>query len=65
MKTLAALILGIVGIAISAGATILLMIYGWGLEPKSWLWILLITPGMHIVAQIIAQVAIGLRKENR
>ncbi len=33
-------VIGIAAIAVGMLTTILVMIHGWGLEPKSWLWIL-------------------------
>lgn len=41
----------ITGLVISIGTSILVMMYGWGLEPKSWWWIL----GVYFFGQILAQ----------
>jgi len=44
------------GITLSVGMSVLVMIYGWGLEPKSWWWII----GVGFFGQIIAQAIIKL-----
>jgi hypothetical protein len=48
------LIVALVAIAISIATSLLVMINGWGLEPKSWFWIL----GIGLLGQMLAQVFI-------
>ncbi len=44
------------GIVLTVLLTILVMIYGWGLTPKSWWWII----GIGFFGQILAQLIIRL-----
>ena len=39
------------------GAAILTLTYGWGLQPKSWLWILLIFPASWLIGSLISYAA--------
>jgi len=51
MKFLAALIISVMGYAFAVFAGILVQMHGWGLQPKSWWWIIL----GNLVGVIIAQ----------
>lgn len=61
MKTFSFL-LKLLGVILGVGFSILVMIYGWGLEPKSWVWILIITPTAHIFSLFIILIAAELDK---
>ena len=39
-------------LAVTVGMSILTMIYGWGLEPKSWWWII----GVGVFGQVFMKV---------
>ena len=54
------LVIVIVGLSISILTSALVMIYGWGLQPKSWWWII----GIYTIGQIIAQMFIRLGKSK-
>ena len=43
-------LLSLFGIGIAMGTSILVMIHGWGLSPKSWWWII----GMYLIGHIFA-----------
>lgn len=45
--------------------TILVMIYGWGLEPQSWWWIIGCGIGIRLAAEIIEQINKKVMKEGR
>jgi hypothetical protein len=40
MKAIRTLFISLVGLVAAFGGTIISMIWGWGLEPKSWFWII-------------------------
>lgn len=61
MDELRKLVVVIFGVAVSITLSILVMIHGWGLEPKSYWWIIGIGFGGQIFAQII--IAIGAAKK--
>ncbi len=44
------LMLSLGGIIVGMIVTILVMIHGWGLEPKSWFWII----GFYLIGNIFA-----------
>ncbi len=50
------------GIFVSMGISILVLIHGWGLEPKSWTWIIVLGFIGNLAASLL--VAIGTRKEE-
>ncbi len=54
------LLIAILGLAISVTITVLVMIKGWGLEPKSWFWII----GVSLVGQIGVQMIVQLVKDD-
>ncbi len=51
--------LSLASIVVSILVTIIVMIKGWGLEPKSWFWIV----GFYLIGQIFA-VSFLVAKEN-
>lgn len=61
MEILRTLIIVIFGTLLTIGISVGTLMYGWGLEPVNWFWIIL----GPIVASIIAQVTVaiaGLKK---
>ena len=64
MKLLAASILIIFGVGLAIIFSILVMIHGWGLEPKSYGWIIGIGLVGNVVAQLIVRVAESLAKNK-
>jgi hypothetical protein len=64
MISLAAFVIQICGMAINVTFSILNMMYGWGVQPKSWLWILLITPAMHVTAILFFTLGEWLRRHG-
>lgn len=48
------------GVCLSILVSILVMIKGWGLEPKSWWWII----GVYIVGNIVAHSILLLGRED-
>lgn len=65
MKTIS-FFLKILATFIGVGFSILVMIYGWGLEPKSWIWILIITPSAQIFSFMFVLIASKLdEKEDK
>ena len=59
MKTLASWLLMLVAVCISIILSILIMINGWGMQPKSWIWIL----GVSILGQIVVQLFVEVSKK--
>ncbi len=43
-------LISVFGMAMSIATSILVMIYGWGVTPKSWWWIV----GVYLVGNIVA-----------
>ena len=60
MKTLRRYLVTCFGLFVAVGISILTMIYGWGLEPKSWLWII----GIGCFGNIFAHVIISIGVDN-
>jgi len=58
-KILAQILLFTTSLVINLGINILVMIYGWGLKPKSWTWIIVI----YLIGQFIAYIFILAGKE--
>lgn len=54
------LLVTLLGLAVAIGGTILVMIHGWGVQPKSWWWIIGGGIGLQLVVQII--IVIGSEK---
>jgi len=50
MKLLRSFLLSLFGLCVSLTTTIFVMIYGWGLSPKSWWWII----GMYSIGTMVA-----------
>lgn len=62
MEDVRRLVIIILGLATSIAASVLVMTQGWGLEPKSWGWIL----GVGFFGQIFAHALVALGKvENK
>jgi len=59
MENLRKLVVILLGICLSIVLSVSVLIYGWGLTPKSWFWIL----GIGFFGQLIAQALIALGKE--
>lgn len=61
MDMLRKFFLGVCGVSLSVITSILVMINGWGLEPKSWTWIV----GVYLAGSIMASflTALSLAKE--
>jgi len=61
MNTLNKFLVSLFGIVVSMGISILVLIHGWGLEPKSWMWIIVLAFIGNFVAALL--VALGTTKE--
>jgi hypothetical protein len=59
MEKLKSIIIMTLCIIISVCLSILVMIYGWGLQPKSFWWII----GVGIFGQILVQIFIEIGKQ--
>jgi len=46
------------GIAVATGTSVAVMIHGWGLEPKSWGWVI----GAYVLGQLGGQAIIWLSR---
>ena len=57
MNAVRKLIVSIFGIVIATATSILVLIKGWGLEPKSWWWIIGVALLGHILAAIIITIS--------
>lgn len=57
MKILRQFLLILFAFAVAIATSVLTMIYGWGLQPKSWPWIICFSLLGHILAQLIILVA--------
>ena len=60
MNTLRKLLVGVLGLAVAITASILCMIKGWGIEPKSWWWII----GCGFFVQVFAQMLFEVAKSD-
>jgi len=58
MEALKSLIVSVFGICISMVTSIAVFVYGWGLSPKSWWWII----GMNLIGNISAILIIQIAK---
>jgi hypothetical protein len=58
MQAVRSLLIILFGLAIGIGASIAVCIYGWGLDPKSWWWII----GGHLLGQSVAHAVVALGK---
>jgi len=45
------------GIGVSLTVFVLVMQYGYGIEPRSWPWVLAVYPAGQVVAHVIAMLA--------
>ncbi len=59
MQQLRSFFLGLFGIALSILTSILVMTHGWGLEPKSYTWIIVIAFLGQLAALTIIELAKG------
>jgi len=59
MKHLRSLIITLTALAVAMATGILVATKGWGLEPKSWWWILGGSFAGHMLAQVFFQIAKG------
>lgn len=57
MDSLRKFIISIVALVIGMGTTITVCIYGWGLEPQSWFWIIGVYLFGHIVSFAFLEIA--------
>ncbi len=55
---LAKIVVNIFGFVLLMILSIVVMIYGWGLEPKSWFWII----GVGIISRIILELMMTAAK---
>lgn len=60
MNTLAKIILFVAGLALAITVSILVMINGWGIEPKSYFWIIGFSFVGHCIAQAIIEIGKGI-----
>ena len=60
MEVLRGFLVQLFGVFFAMAVGILIMIKGWGLEPKSWWWIIVIGFFGHLIAQVI--IHIGMHK---
>ena len=56
MEALRRFIIILAGLALAIGTSILVMVKGWGLEPRSWWWIIGASLLGHLVAQLFIEV---------
>jgi hypothetical protein len=63
MKTIASFLLGVMGIIIGIGCQALVMINGWGVQPKYWVWIIVIAFVGYTTAQVFIEVSKNLTKD--
>ena len=59
-EALRRVVIAIVAVAMSIFVTVLVMVYGWGLQPKSWWWII----GAYAIGRMIAEMMMDLAKGN-
>ena len=58
MNALRKFLVTVFGLSLAVLLSILVLIYGWGLEPKSWWWIIGVGVFGQIMAQVIARVGL-------
>ncbi len=59
-KTLRGCILALFTVMISVGLYILVMIYGWGMVPKNWYWII----GGGVLGQLFVRLLSGVVSDD-
>lgn len=59
-KNVRKFLLGVFGVDVAIIVSILVMIKGWGLEPKSWGWII----GFYFLGRLFAYVIIEVAKSD-
>lgn len=57
MDALRKFIVAMCGLVLSITTSVLVMIHGWGVTPKSWVWILVISFFGHTLAYIFVELA--------
>ena len=57
MNVIGRMLLCVFGITVAVTTSVMVMINGWGLEPRSWWWIIGATLVGHLIAQLIFTVA--------
>lgn len=60
MSAIKSLIIAILALTVSLTCTILVMIHGWGLEPKNWWWIV----GIYLFGQFVGQTLLAVAKAD-
>lgn len=63
MKELASLLLNLVGYSVVMETHILVMVKGWGLQPKSWFWIIVMYTLGFIIAAMFTEVAKKVKED--
>lgn len=58
--TLRQIVVILFGISVGILTSIGVMIYGWGLEPKSWWWII----GVYMIGHVMGQILVMLGKDD-
>ena len=61
MEVIRKFLLVITGLVMAMVTMILVMIYGWGLQPKSWWWII----GMNLLGNILSQLFILVSRDKK
>ena len=64
MDKLRRFLVSVTGIAISIGVSVLVMIHGWGLDPKSWWWIVGVYFFGHLLGQLFVKAGMLNQEEN-
>ena len=57
MNALKSFVIAIFGVAVAIAVSILVAIKGWGLEPKSYGWIIGVSFFGHLIAQLLIEIA--------
>lgn len=57
MESVRKFFIGVFALMIAIAVSVLVMIKGWGLEPKSWFWIIGVSLAGHIFAQLLMKLA--------
>jgi len=57
MNALRKFLVAVLGLVVAVATTILVLMKGWGLEPKSWGWIIGVSLFGHLFSQLIFEAA--------
>jgi hypothetical protein len=60
MNAVRKVIVVLVGLALGIGTSVVVCIKGWGLEPKSWGWII----GAYLIGQMMAHMFVEIGKRD-